>query len=163
MFGFLRESEIERILRAGATFSDTPRWAARAQNAHWVQFGGFVDSPVEAALRLNMAVSVRAPEKYTIVYISGEQALRRLDVRGSHTNPASTSGERWTRATHKHSWSDTHANQIAYSPPDISTAQTLEPGEHERVFNEFCAECRIEFIGKWVDPPLHFQTTLDVR
>jgi hypothetical protein len=162
VFGFLQESEIQRILEDGGTFSESPRWATRPQNVHWVQFGGFVDSPIDAALRLNMAVSVQAPEKYTIVYLRGDQMLRRLDARGSHTNPTSASGEAWTRSTHKHRWSDTHADQIAYSPPDISTLETLEPGEHERVFNEFCSECRIQFTGKWVDPPLHFQTTLDV-
>ena len=161
MFAFLTENEVQRILEAGGRFVETPRWTTRAQNVHWVQFGGFVDSPDDAALRLNMAVSVRAPEKYKIAYLRGDQMLRRLDVRGSHTNPASVSGETWVRATHKHLWSDAHADRVAYTPRDISTAQRADPGEYERVFNEFCHECRIEFTGQWMDPPLHVQTTLD--
>lgn len=162
MFGFLSEREVDRILEAGGVFRDTPRWVQRVENAHWVQFGGFVDSPVDAGLRLNMTVSLRRPDKYTIAYLRGDQTIRRLDVRGSHVNPAIASGERWVRHTHKHRWSDRHADQIAYSPPDISTPEEPEPDEHERVFNEFCSECRIRFEGNWAPPPLHHQTRLDI-
>lgn len=163
MFGFLDENAIHRILDEGGTFADSPRWVSRPQNLHRVQFGGFVDSPVDAALRLNMAVSRRRPEKYTIAYLRGDQMIRRLDVRGSHANPTSVSGDRWVSATHKHRWSDQHADQIAYTPPDVSTPSVLEPGEHLRVFNEFCAECRIRFTGNWTDPPLHQQTRISVE
>jgi len=162
VFAFLPESEIQRILDAGATFSDSPRWAARYQNIYWVQFGGFVDSPLDPGLRINMAVSVRRPEKYTIAYLRGEQMLRRLDVRGSHRNPTTASGATWVVATHKHRWTDTHADQVAYEPPDVATPEEMESGEHERVFNEFCTECRIGFTGKWNDAPLHLQTELEV-
>ena len=162
MFGFLSEGDIQRILDAGGTFGDSPRWVFRAQNTHWVQFGGFVDSAADAALRLNMAVSLRRPEKYTIAYLRGDQTIRRLDVRGSHSNPSSASGERWILSTHKHRWSNEHADQVAYSPPDIATKEELESGEYERVFNEFCGECRIRFTGNWEHPPLHQQTRLDV-
>ncbi len=128
MFGFLSEREIDGILEAGGVFRDTPRWVQRAENAHWVQFGGFVDSPIDARLRLNMTVSLRRPDKYTIVFLRGDQTIRRLDVRGNHTNPVSASGECWVRRTHKHWWSDRHADQVAYSPPDISTPEEPHPG-----------------------------------
>lgn len=161
MFGMLTEAQVDRILLEGLVLEDNVRWMSQPSNTKWVQFGAFLDSPHESTVRLNMAVSVLLPEKYKIIVLRGEQALRRLDVRGSHGNPPAGTPGVWHRQTHKHRWTDRFGDKEAYTPPDITTT-TFDPGEHEATFRALCKECNIEFRGSWSDPPRESQISLDV-
>lgn len=129
--------------------------------------------PVEAAtsdlgaVRLTMDLSVNRnlPGKYTyqLRQTSSPVCLRRLDVRGSHTNLRHTGNtERWNRRTHKHAYRDACGDAFAYTPIDIpdtgSPSDSPEPNEHSTVFEAFCNECGIEVGGYWVDPPLQTST-----
>lgn len=115
------------------------------------------------AVRLTMDLSVNRnlPGKYTYQLRQASSAvrLRRLDVRGSHTNLQHTGNtERWNRRTHKHAFRDACGDAYAYTPTDIpdtdSPSDSPEPNEHGLVFEAFCGECGIEVGGNWVDPPL---------
>jgi len=166
MFGMLSEHEVDRIFRDGLTLQDDVRWTPQQSNASWVQFGAFLDSPRESTLRITMGVSLLQPAKYKILVMRGVQVLRRLDARGSHSNPpgsdpGGSAPEVWKRRTHKHRWSDRFADSVAYTPTEIST-NVYAPAEHEATFRAFCEECNITFTGAWSDPPQQRQTSLAI-
>jgi hypothetical protein len=161
MFGMLPEANVERIFSEGLVFEDDVRWTPQPSNRNWLQFEGFLDSPSDTSLRLNMAVSILREERYRIIVRRGEQILRRLCVRGSHRNPLASSGETWIGKTHKHRWTEQFADKLAYTPPDIATP-TFERSEYERVFRAFCKESNIDFRGRWNDPPKATQDRLDI-
>ena len=161
MFGMLTEHEVELILRDGLVLSDDVRWTLQPSNPTWSQFGAFLDSPRDATVRLTMGVSLRLPQKYKILVLRGEQVLRRLDVRGSHSNPPAARSGQWKRQTHKHRWTDRFGDAEAYTPPDITTPP-FTPAEHEATFRAFCEECNIDFRGEWIDPPNVAQHGLDI-
>jgi hypothetical protein len=163
MFGMLSQAEVDRIFREGFVLVDDVRWSPQANNQNWLQTGAFLDSQRETSIRFNMAVSLLRPEKYTLVVLRGEQVLRRLDVRGSHGNPAMVGGQVWKRQTHKHRWTDIYADKEAYTPPDISADKAaFTRNEYETTFREFCTESNIDFKGQWQDPPQHAQGTLNI-
>lgn len=122
---------------------------------------GATTGSVNAKLVMDVAVSKALPGKYTFQLRQTDAAeavlLRRLDVRGTHTNNASND-ERWNFRTHKHRWRDSCGDSFAYTPDDIpdTTAppDSPNPGEHEEVFKAFCGECGIDDAGAWTAPPL---------
>lgn len=106
-------------------------------------------------LEIVMHVSRRRPWHYSLVLLWAKRPIKRLDVRGSHTNQCDGSGERWTAQTHKHPFTDRYELAQAYTPDDLpdTPGRELERDEHRRVFEAFCGECGIEVECEWNDPP----------
>ena len=161
--GELRQAEIDYII-------DRVRLKIVAPIA-WEVEGAHVKARVlvEAAtsdlgnvrLTMDLTVNRNLPGKYTYQLRQAPAfvCLRRLDVRGTHTNRKHTgSDESWKRRTHKHAFRDACGDAFAYTPTDIpdtgSPSNSPDPREHELVFEAFCTECGIEVGGNWVDPPL---------
>lgn len=114
-----------------------------------------VDNEPGELLEIEMHVSSRRPWHYSIVLLWSRRPIKRLDVRGSHTNQCDGSGRRWTAQTHKHPYSDQYELGQAYTPEDIPPTPNLRlaPGEHREVFEAFCKECNIDLDYEWEDPP----------
>jgi len=106
-------------------------------------------------LSLNAQVLIYKPWKFTVFLMLHGIHLRRLDVNGSHRNRTSDR-EQWIKRTHKHRWSEAHADAEAYTPCDIpSLPLTAVTGEHyRRVFEAFCSECGIDLVAGycWSEP-----------
>jgi hypothetical protein len=108
-------------------------------------------------LFVGMQVTKMSPWKPTAYLMLENEHLRRLDVNGSHTN-RTPDRERWVRRTHKHRWSETHSDAVAYTPPEIPTIPipTVTGQQLRAVFEAFLAECHIQTRGaySWSDPVL---------
>jgi hypothetical protein len=158
----LPESHVDQLVSRPSALTEDVRWTPQKSNPRWVQFAVFLDAPTDTSLRLAMTVNTRNPGFYAILLLRGDQVLRRLDVRGSHRNPPAASGEKWLAATHKHRWTDSFADKVAYTAADISTPPTFDRSEYEGTFRAFCNECNITFSGAWQDPPEEVQQELDL-
>lgn len=96
------------------------------------------------------------PWQYHLVLVVGRMCIRRLDVRGSHTNP-DPEREEWQLQTHKHRFTDRWGDRWAYTPDDLppTPADTDVPArEYRQVFEAYCHECNIDTSQlAWEDPP----------
>ncbi|MFN3256223.1 MAG: DUF6978 family protein [Ilumatobacter sp.] len=159
MSGALSALEADYIIENVSMKIDTPvRW-----QRHGLQLTStvaVVGPGIEADLVMDIHVPPTMPGKYSFnLRQVGHAVIRRLDVRGSHTNPREMGvPERWAMRTHKHRYRDGFGDAFAYTPDDIpdtsSPVDSPEPGEHEAVFRAFCNECGIDPQSCWVDPPL---------
>ncbi len=117
----------------------------------------------DTVLTLRGRITLTRPDKSHWVLLWGSKSdsehpenLRRLDLRDSHRNP---DGTYWHAETHKHLWSESSRNAVAYTPTDIPHDQSSDfdgTDDYRAVFEAFVAECKIE-LGpdyKWSDPPL---------
>jgi hypothetical protein len=113
-----------------------------------------VDNEQGDPLEIEMHISRRRPWHYSLVLLWDKRPVKRLDVRGSHTNVCDGSGQRWRSETHKHSFSDSYEMAQAYDPSDIpmTPSQQLQPDEHRFVFEAFCQECGVELDYRWTAP-----------
>ena len=143
-----------------------------AEPVAWVREGHHVKAVVSVVgvgvntnLVMDLLIKTKMPGQYTYQLRQKPGVnLRRLDVRGSHTNRAETGNEEvWRFRTHKHRFRDRFEDTFAYTPDDIpdtaSSPLCPEPDEHGRVFDAFCAECGIDPAGQWTDPPLGLLVT----
>jgi len=111
------------------------------------------------ALRIRIMSSTPWSSHYLLIWgtrLTGCVNLRRLDLRDDHRNP--DGAEVWTARTHKHTWSESHADCMAYTPTDIPHDPDLTVGvdEYRQVFEAFCAECYVA-LGpsyRWTEPSL---------
>ncbi|WP_432063422.1 hypothetical protein [Streptomyces sp. S1] len=114
-------------------------------------------------LDLRMRIGLDLPWDYslTLLYPAGRICLRRLDIRGSHTDRAG--GEEFINRTHKHKWSVARKNADVYAPDDIrhnpdpipNATLLIMDEEYDRVVRDFVLECKM-IVGAgyvWVPPP----------
>ena len=81
---------------------------------------------------------------YTVIHRSTGR-IYALDLGADHHNPTCQRvGEK-----HKHSWTDQHADKLAYMPKDVASGL-----EHpDAVWQQFCAEAKIVHDGSLHPPP----------
>ena len=138
------------------TVSDTTQARSRVRVFNSMSENLYIDMRIDPAL----------PGSSSWIFTWGDKSkaefsenLRRLDLRASHRNP---DGERWSRKTHKHRWSEEFSNRFAYTPTDIPhdvNAGIDSTDNYREVFEAFATECKIE-LGqdyRWSDPPLDCQ------
>ncbi len=108
-------------------------------------------------MMLEMHISILNQCSYSIALMWDKRPIKRLAVRGRHTNTCDGSGQRWRWQTHKHRFSDHYGLAQAYTPDDIPPTLGFEVGkeEYRQVFEAFCRECNIRLEYEWSDPPLH--------
>ena len=138
-----------QIMACGKSIHSTPDWKLTGNGDLRTDMD--VVSTMGEHLHLGGRISAKYAGKSTWWLLWGskehgecEEQLRRLDIRGSHSNP---DGERWERRTHKHLWSVELKNEHAYTPDDIPHDQpgTLVTRDNYReIFEAFAAECGIE-------------------
>ncbi|MEN9646648.1 MAG: hypothetical protein RL238_3317 [Actinomycetota bacterium] len=137
-----------------------------ASQVEWLEHRGFwkavvpvTGAGVTTSLVMDLTINKQLPGKYTMQLRQRSGVnIRRLDVRGSHSNrPETGNSERWQSRTHKHRYRDMFEDAFAYTPTDIPDTTSSpfhpEPDEHGRVFEAFCGECGIDHAGQWTDPP----------
>ena len=139
----LSEHAIERLLAGRTVVRGTVAWDERAPR---VRTRTSVDNEPGEPLELEMHVSRRRPWHYTIVLLWAKRPIKRLDVRGSHTNVCDGSRQRWRSQTHKHAYTDRYELAQAYDPDDIppTPSDQVLPDEYRRLFEAFCQECGID-------------------
>ncbi len=148
----ISEALIEHMLSRGAVIRGDISWVRRGGRA---RFRLEVDNEMGEPMSLEMHLSSKVPWQYTIQLSWRKRAMRRLDIRGSHTNVCDGSGTRWSRQTHKHQFSDNYEMAQAHTPEDIqvSDVANFDSAEYERVFDAFCRECGVGVDVSWVPPP----------
>lgn len=77
---------------------------------------------------------------------SGTGCIYRLCVNSPHRNP----DRQWLPGTHKHTWTETHRDHKAYTPPDISATWD----DPESAWKQFCTEFHLEHRGRFQLPTL---------
>ena len=115
---------------------------------------GLIHNSHGLPVRLGLQISKDKPWKVTVYLLIYGVTLRRLDVNGSHRNR--TDGHRWTFQTHKHTYSDAHADAVAYTPTDIPSVSFENVGadDYRAVLEAFCEECGIALgSGYHWNPP----------
>src|SRR5205823_2862628 len=106
-----------------------------------------VENSLKANLKLCLNWNTEEPSLFSFsLILSNAYRIRGLDFNGSHKN-RHTDATRWLAETHKHKWTDLCRDSFAYTPRDI-TAEHIE-----EVFRQFCAECNIEFTGRFASAP----------
>jgi hypothetical protein len=146
------QNDVDNLLKrdGSLTVKGVHRWK-RGAHKSWAR----TDIPVELTdpmlrgivLKLVITVSYET-DKRDFVLLWNNIPVRRLCINGSHTN-RHTNTDRWTRRTHKHTWTDHCMDRFAYTPTDIKSEDV-----HGQ-FAEFCAECGIACEATLVVLPAH--------
>lgn len=92
-----------------------------------------------------ITVSLRVRKSSYCIFYQNKQ-VKRLDVNGHHSNRVVDRAQ-FTNQTHKHPFLDIHELGWAYAPDDITT------DDPRHAFDQFCAECGIDFAGTWEQLP----------
>ena len=145
----ITDTEATQLLACEKTIHSTPDWELTGNGD--LRMDMDVANSMSEHLQIGGRVSAKYAGKSTWWLLWGDneqgecqEQLRRLDIRGSHSNP---DDERWERKTHKHLWSAEHKNDHAYTPDDIPHDQpgTLVTRDNYReIFEAFAAECGIK-------------------
>jgi hypothetical protein len=154
------ERQADELMELGALKVEGKlTWGVHGQNLR--ASAAVAGAPGGGDLRLHMRVSPKVPGKYTVLLRAADgQVLRRLDVRGSHSNRGRRdSEERWVRRTHKHRHTDDFGDAVAYTPVDLpeTDGEPWEPvteAEYRNVFEGFCAECGVDPGESWTEPEI---------
>jgi len=147
----ITETECGQILSAPKTITADVSWTSKA-NKSWSACRLDVETDARLSLDIRITVNNDEPSKFSIVLLlNGLHRIRSLCYRGSHENKC-TDKLRWNSQLHKHTWSDNCPGGHAYTPSDI-TGTTLQ-----EVFEQFCKECNIRFLGHF--KPLPIQSSL---
>jgi len=108
-----------------------------------------VEYPDDSGFRVELLQVSVLPQRFSIQLMYKGRTARRYCSQTSHRQPRDCPDDGNVRLSgkHKHRWSDETGDECAYVPEDISG------GLIEESFYEFCAECGINFMGVWRDPP----------
>jgi hypothetical protein len=147
----LTEESIRRLLAADPVLRGKLRWKPRGVR---VRARMEVDNAMGEPMTIEMHISTQNPSSYSIALMWDRRPIKRLDVRGRHTNVCDGSGKRWRWQTHKHPFTDQYQLAQAYTPEDIPQTPGFEVGreEYREVFEAFCQECNIRLEYDWSDP-----------
>lgn len=143
----LTEQEAERILQDRKRITEDVQWRKADEGEFWLKCELDVENSLKANLKLHLNWNVEEPSLFSFsLILSNAYRIRGLDFNGSHMNRHSDT-TRWMAETHKHKWTDLCRDSFAYTPRDI-TADGIQ-----EVFRQFCAECNIQFSGRFSSAP----------
>lgn len=158
---FLTDGEAVALLAADKHVEERVVWHARNGRFTRMQVG--VVNALGEHLSLTGQVSALRPGASSWALVWGRkgqsehpEAIRRLDLRGTHRNP---DGQWWRCETHKHRWSAADNNDWAYTPDDIPhdvPGSVVGVDSYREIFEAFAAECDVS-LGtgyEWADPAL---------
>lgn len=120
------------------------RWRDDPDHSPALEFRAEVQSDAGYPLRVNGRYNpVAGTLSYTLIHRETGRVYG-LDLGADHHNPTCQRvGEK-----HKHRWTDQFADKLAYVPNDI----TASPDDPVRVWQQFCAEAKIDHRGSLERP-----------
>jgi hypothetical protein len=150
-----KESEVEAFLQWGRLqIVGSPAWQIEPSE---IRAELTVRNAGGHQARMYFRIPRAIPWQYHLVLVVSRQCIRRLDVRGSHTNP-DPARERWQLRTHKHRFTDAWGDRWAYTPDDLPPTPAnvdVTTTEYRQVFEAYCHECYIDTSQLvWEDPPI---------
>ena len=121
------------------------RWSDDEDHSPAVQFRTDVQSKAGYPIFVNGRFNRLAETlSFTLIH-RGTGRIYGLDLGADHHNPTcELVGEK-----HKHRWTDSHGDKVAYAPSDI-TAGATDPID---AWQQFCREAKIRHVGVLHDPP----------
>jgi len=140
------QAEFDKILAdASKRVAGDLYWREDDDHSPAFEFGAEVES--EAGYPLFVKGWLNRPAgklSYAVIHRATGR-IYALDLGADHHNPTSQRlGEK-----HRHSWTDRHADKLAYVPVDV----TAGPDNPVTAWQQFCAEAKIRHDGVLHPPP----------
>jgi hypothetical protein len=144
---FVTEAELQTILDDSTkVISGDLQWLEDEDHSPAVEFRAEISSSAGYPLFVRGSYNAAIPAVTYAIIHRGVGRIYALDLGKEHHNPSCQNvGER-----HKHQWTETFADKEAYLPEDIKAPASAPVA----VWDEFCAEARIDHHGTLHEPPL---------
>lgn len=150
----LTQAEANRVIDSRKRIDGDIGWDYDpSRNQTWARFEKDVVNDLGLNLRVYGNANLVVPKSSFALVLNGAFRLVGLDVNGSHANKH-TNNQEWRGQTHKVRWTDRCRDRLAFTPGEAI------PDDLGCAFREFCAECRIEFVGR-VKPLPELQLSLN--